>query len=779
MIGRRISHYRILEHIGAGGMGAVFLAEDLALGRPTALKLLPDRVQQESLRARLRQEARLIARLQHPAIATFYEAGEDNGIFYLAMEFVPGETLRARLQRGPLPVDQALGVTTALLEALGHAHAVGVLHRDIKPENVMLSPSGAVKLLDFGIAKAMDLAGPEDVTRETGGLTLAGAILGTPGYLAPEQVEGGSLGPAADLFALGTVLFEMVHGRPAFPGRTDWERVQAVRAGLNPSAIDGSLSPALRALLARALTVDRSGAFRTAAEFLAALQSIGHAAAEAILPDSLAILPLSRQGGEESDAWIGAAVADTLIADLSRLQGLGIVARERAGRALQEAAADGADALTLGRRLGCRWVLAGSFTALGERIRIVPMLTEVGTGRVAWSEKLDGARADLFALQDRLAGGVAAALSLRLQPKETRERPAIDAYELCARAKTLFARLEKGTFETAASLMEQAIGADPEFAEPYVRLCSIHAMRFTFQTDRRDLEVCRAHATRAVSLDPRLAEPHVYLCYALWRLGEPEAALRAAEEAARLDPLEPRAPYFAGCIQWNLYRRAAAKASLQHAVRLGPDHGFGWLILGSLCGELGEFAEARHCLAQAIEMEGRPGLGPTAGAAAFLAELVRREGRLEEALRICEEALTTIERSDHMYRDSFRGVALVTRGRIGLDLGDRAAAEAAFRQTISHLEGRERTLGGGHLMAQAHAGLAELLHDRAELERAESVFGERERFDHSWLWLLTREFTLWTMGRAAHALGEAGRGQAHWEAARRTGFTAALLEGLE
>ena len=199
MIGRTISHYRVEQRLGAGGMGEVYLARDLALGRLAAVKLLSKGLD-TTLKPRLLREAEACARLQHPAIATFYEAGESDGDAFIAMEYVSGHTLRDRLAEGPLPFREAVSVTAWLLEALGHAHAAGILHRDIKPENVMLTGDGAAKLLDFVIAKLfLSEAGPEEATAAA--LTAAGEVVGTIGYMSPEQVRGRPADSRSDIFS--------------------------------------------------------------------------------------------------------------------------------------------------------------------------------------------------------------------------------------------------------------------------------------------------------------------------------------------------------------------------------------------------------------------------------------------------------------------------------------------------------------------------------------------------------------------------------------------------
>ena len=256
--GHLVGHYRVVEWVAAGGMGDVYRAEDLALGREAAVKLLRRSISGDRRRMLL-AEAEASARLQHPAIATFFEAGEADGETFLAMEFVVGATLRQRLNQGPLPIVEAVAVARCLLEALAHAHAAGLLHRDIKPENVVLVEPTFAKLLDFGIALPLEVRPADDLP-----------LVGTIGYLAPEQATRGPLDARTDVFQVGVVLYEMVTGRAVFGGRTPPERLAAAVAGLpNLAALDGVvISGAMRNIIKRALARDPGARYETAAAFL-------------------------------------------------------------------------------------------------------------------------------------------------------------------------------------------------------------------------------------------------------------------------------------------------------------------------------------------------------------------------------------------------------------------------------------------------------------------------------------------------------------------------------
>ncbi|HEU4725779.1 MAG TPA: protein kinase, partial [Candidatus Eisenbacteria bacterium] len=517
---RRVSHYLLERLLGAGGMGEVHLARDLALGRPTALKLLPygfDR----ALRARLLEEARISSRLQHPAIATFYEAGEEDGDAFIAMEFVPGETLRSRLRGGPLPPAEALGLAASLLEGLVHAHALGVLHRDIKPENVMVAGPALGRLLDFGIAKQLPADGTAPGASETA-LTEAGVVIGTPGYVAPELLRGDPADARSDLFAVGALLHESLAGRRLFDGANASERMARVLTA-EPPALEGQGAPrGTDALLARALAKNPSDRFDSAAAFLLALQDVVAGGRASATPDTVAVVDLENASADPADAWIGSAVAEQLTGDLARVVGLQVIARERvlrsAGGVAAGAGAGGShasapDALERARALGCRWLLSGSFQRSGPALRLSTRLTEVPTARVIRSERLDGTVAEIFALQDRLAAAVVRSFPLDLAAlaARTAETPQIGAYELYATGKRLFQRLQKGTFADAKRQFERAIELDPRFAPPHSGLAAIHAMHFTYMTDTKELELAEAYARRSIELDATHGDAYSWL----------------------------------------------------------------------------------------------------------------------------------------------------------------------------------------------------------------------------------------------------------------------------
>ena len=769
MIGKSLSHYLIERRLGAGGMGEVFLARDLALGRAAAVKVLSSSLSDEA-RERLFREAEACARLQHPAIATFFEAGVSEGTAFLAMEFVAGETLRDRLRRGPLPLAQAISVIASVSEALVHAHAAGVLHRDIKPENIMVTGDNLGKLLDFGIAQLQEGAAESEAATEVA-LTAEGAVIGTLGYMSPEQLRGQPLDERSDLFSLGAVLYETLGGRPAFPGESPAQRIAAnLSAEFEP--LDAAGAPAeAGVVLARAMAREPDRRYASAAAFLSDLRALASGELEASLPDTLAILAFRNLSQNRDDDWIGSGFAESLAVDLARLPGVSLVARDKVARAL---AGLGGEAEGVGRALGCRWVLSGAYQRAGQRLRVTAHLSDGATGEIVASEKVDGELDEMFAMQDRLSASAAQRLRPGGAAPAVRPAPRIDVFERYERARRFFHRLEKGSLDQAQALFEEAVAADGAYAPALAGLVAVHCMRFPYQTDPRELEIAESYARRAIAADPNLAEPRIWLGYALARLNRVDEGLEQERRAMELDPANAYAPYFGGIWLAQASRMADALALQQTAVRLDPLHGFAWLALGWTHLELGHGAEARWCLEKAVGLEGESGKGPTSGVAGYLGECLRRLGDLDGARTRCLQGLATVEKSDFMYRDTFRGVGLCALGRTALEQKDAPAAQAAFAQAVAHLRGRPRSLGGGHLLVQALAGVARAGGGQAPFEEAAGLDAGRRGHDFSFMWACTDDVTLLELSRAAAAVGRSDLAADLFARARAAGSREAL-----
>ena len=760
-VGTIVGHYKLEGLLGAGGMGEVYRAHDLALGRAAAIKVLRPGVD-ASLRKRLLKEAETCIRLAHPAIAAFFESGTTESIDYLALEFIEGETLRRRLHRGPLTLDEALSLTSTLLEALVHAHAAGILHRDIKPENIMLTGRGMPKLLDFGIAKEIGIDEAEvaeALTATVTALTGHGVIVGTLGYMSPEQLRGENINANTDVFALGAVLYEALACERAFPGTTASEKIAATLSRDPPPIRRDDVPPDIHAILQRALARDPEVRYPSARAFLSDLRRLATGEALAVLPNTLAILDFENLSGDESDDWLGSGIAESLGVDLQRAEGLSIVPRGKVlkVRAALSAQQSPADAVALGLSVGCRWVVTGSFQKMGRALRLTTRLVEVSTGNDVWTEKLDGSMDDVFSMQDRLARLTVESLHVVLPERETKNTSKqLTAYEYYVRGKQLWHVMSRSSLDQAREHLERAIEVDPNHAPALAWLAAIYSPgRWIETTDPKLLDTAIHYATRAIEADPNLGDAHLWLGYSVWRQNRRQHAFEILEKATKVEPSNPLPFYFAGCVLFDMGRFQEGLAKVQRAAELGPKTPFILAALGYGHAELGRFLEARWAFTKTWELEQEAGAGGWVSGGAALADCMRREGALDEARAQCMRALERVEQSDHPLRDSQYGGCLCVVGRTALEQGDRDAARVAFEQSLAHLRARPRASGTGHFVVQALAGQARTTEDPVPYEEALHLFDARETYDFSFGGLAADYISLNELARAAHAVGRA------------------------
>lgn len=760
--GDLVSHYLLEQRLGAGGMGVVYLARDLALGRPAAVKILPDAFS-PVLRRRLRAEAEACVRLQHPAIATYYGSGESNGTEFIAMEFVPGRTLRARLGEGPVPVDEAVAIAECLLEGLSHAHAAGILHCDVKPENIVVTGSRSAKLLDFGLARTVASADP-------GGNRVAGAaVAGTVGYMSPEQIRNEPLDVRSDLFQVGAVLYEMLTGLPAFPGANATERLAAVLSR-DPDPLTGDPAQAgLGAVLARTLDRDPDRRYGSAGSMLAELARVSAGEWSADLPDTLAVLDFQNLAGVADDDWIGTGVTESIALALRGHPGIQLApaGKSRSAQAACQAGTLEGQAAEVGLALGCRWVLTGHYRRAGSDLRLTTQLVESSTGRVAHAGEIDGPLEQIFDLQNRIVATTCASLAVAAADGPHSPRPTLPAYECYARGQRLMLKRNRGAFDQAQRLFEEAVRLDPRFAQALAGLAQISALRYTYTSEPGVLDAALAYAQRAIEARATLAEAYVWLGYAHHRLGNLAASDMALARCRELDPREVFGFYFGvGGEHWRRDHNRSLEL-LQRAVALDPQFGLGWWGLGSIHLELGRYPEAGACFERCSRLNTVRDEAAVPGVEGYWAESLRLRGDLQAARLMCLAGLDAVEKSDFMYRDTIRVFCLVTLGRTAADQGDLDAARAAFRQAIGHVSGRPGTLAGGMLSVQALACLARIDLDDAAYEDAVASYAARARHDFSWLWLCDDARTCTDLAAAAQLLSRRADAQHFLERAAR------------
>jgi serine/threonine protein kinase/tetratricopeptide (TPR) repeat protein len=778
--GRVLGHYRLGSILGEGGMGEVYQAEDLALGRVVAVKLLRNGVQ-DHLRERLRKESEACARLEHPAIATFYEYGQTDGLDFLAMEYVAGETLRSLTDSGSMPGKIAIDLTCMLLEGLVHAHASGIVHRDIKPENVIVTAGGIPKLLDFGIAKELFLPPSAGQTYDTEtivpGLTAHGTIMGSPGYMSPEQLRGEAVDERTDIFSLGAVLYEMLAGEPAFPGNTFSERMGATIFRSIPVMAVDDVPSDINTILDRALARPVPERYPSAAAFLRDLRDLGTGIGLAALPNTLAIVDLQNLTGSEDDDWIGSGFAESLGADLMRLPGLEIVPRNKILRTAGALAAEDSaqDPVALGLALGCRWILTGTYRRNASRLRLTVRLVETATGRDLWVEKLDDETEHLFDMQDRFAELTAASLNVAL-PGESSRRPDLSVQELYARGRKVMLNMQATQTEFATRQFEKAIELDPGFAPAIAGLACIEApLRWVPTANPDHLARSEELARRAIEVDPGFAESYVWLGYSLWRQGKFDPAGEALRTAAEMDPGDHLAPYFLGALQCEVGDFKSAIASLQRAHENDDQSVYVMNCLGYAHAELGHFPEAEWVLNRAMDLVRGGSVNHWGATMQILSWCSLMQGRHEEAWDSCREMLDSMEEIDHAYRSGTRLSGLILLAEISLDRGDPEAAEIAVNQALAMVQAQPVGPSKGHMQVISLALKSIIVSDRDLYEVAKDLELEREGLDFSWAANLSELQSCHQLAKAAFHFGEADEGRDFAERAKALGRRTGLV----
>jgi serine/threonine protein kinase/tetratricopeptide (TPR) repeat protein len=503
----RLGHYAITRKLGQGGMGVVYAARDERLHREVALKTMVSVLQDETARQRFWREARAAASVNHPNVCQIYEIGEDQGELFIAMELLEGQPLSEPLKNGPMPVADAVAIAVGMLSALSALHARGIVHRDLKPSNVFLTPHG-VKLLDFGLARPTS-----DVMATAPELTRAGTVIGTPRYMAPEQVLGEPIDTRTDLFAAGAIIFEMLAGRPAFTGRTIVEIAHATIYEQPPALTGGAAVAAVDRVLRRALAKKAPERYASADEMADDLRSTRQTnsdptAAIAQALTRLVVLPFRPLRPDTETDFLAFSLPDAITTSLSGVGSLIVRSSATAARF----ASDAPDFKAVAAEADVDRVVTGTILRSGDQLRVVAQLLEAPNGTVLASHTVQSTLGDLFGLQDDIARRLVDALSLPLTnstppPATAAAAPNARAYELYLRANEI-ARKYDG-LPRARELYERCVALDPSFAPAWARLGRCHRVIGKYidptpDSDKRAEECLR----RALELNPRLTIAH-------------------------------------------------------------------------------------------------------------------------------------------------------------------------------------------------------------------------------------------------------------------------------
>jgi len=728
MIGTVLTdRYRIDQKLGEGGMGEVYLAEDLRLSRKVALKLLrteftvdPDRVH------RFEQEARAASSLNHPNILTIFEIGRTDGTYFIATEFVEGTTLRGLLSSGMLEPKQILEIGAQVADALAAAHRAGIIHRDVKPENIMVRRDGYAKLLDFGLAKLTEIESSIGSTSPRGP-TAPGMLVGTVYYMSPEQIAGRTVDYRADLFSMGCVLYEITTGQPAFGGVTLVEVLRAITSAQPRPLRDVNLAapPELARIIEKCLAKDPRERYQHADELAVDLRRL-HRESEAetsptkkVVPrprargraiDSVAVLPLANASGDPDTEYLSDGITESLINSLSQLPKLRVMARSTVfrykGREL--------DPQVVGRDLHVGAVVTGRVVQRGDTVVIGTELVDVANGWQLWGGNYNRKLSDIFVVQEEIAKEVTENLRLKLSREENarlkrRYTEKATAYQAYLQGRFYWnKRTEEGT-KKGIEYFQQATEDDPGYALAYVGLADSYSTLgyYSFLPPREAFGKAKTAATQALELDDSLAEAHATLgnikTHYDWDWPTAEREYRRAIE---LNPQYATAHHWYGLFNAAMGRFEEAEKEFRRALEIDPFS----LIINTAFGNAvyffsRQYDRAINQLRKTLELE------PNFGHARWTL------GMTYDAKGQFDDAIDELQRARPLFSNS-REIA----GNLGHAYAMAGRREDALSILAELTELSKRSYVPSYSIALMHAGLGE--NDQA-FERLERAYQER------------------------------------------------------
>jgi len=589
--------YAVEREIGRGGMATVYLAQDLKHRRPVAVKILHPHIAAQLGTDRFLREIQIAARLSHPHILALIDSGEADGLLYYIMPYIQGESLRDRMVRGKLPLEEALQITRHVASALGYAHNQGVVHRDIKPENVMLH-EGEAMVTDFGIAKAVSAAGNENLTQ-------TGSTVGTPAYMSPEQASGeGDLDGRSDLYSLGCMAYELLAGVPPFTG-TNAQAIIMKRFAENPPplrAANPGVPDNVERAIARAMERQPADRFATTLQFAQALAVPGISTTPsgprpvtASLPaapkaKSVAVLPFVDMSPEKDQDYFTDGMAEEIINALTKIQALRVASRSSAFAFKGK----NQDIRAVGEQLGVSTVLEGS-------------VRNVADGYHLWSDRYDRQMEDVFAVQDEIAENIVKALRLVLSENEKKAieqaRPEnVQAYDYYLRGRQFVHQYREKSLQFARRMFQRAIEVDPAFAKAYAGLADCSSMLYNWwDAVEANLNQAESASKKALELAPDLAEAHASRGFALTLSKRYREAEQEFETAIQLDPTLFEAYYFYARTSFEQGKLEPAARLFEKAAEVRPED---FQALG-LCSQvyegLGRHADANEARRRTVQ----------------------------------------------------------------------------------------------------------------------------------------------------------------------------------
>lgn len=637
LAGTRLGNYEIESLLGQGGMGVVYKARQVNLDRPVALKILPPHLSSDgSFVKRFKREARAVAKLSHSNIIQIFDIAEEKGLHFFSMEYVAGETLDKVLgKKGKLEPSEAVRIISQVALALEHAHKHNIIHRDVKPTNIIIDDSGSVKVMDFGLARAAD---------DRSKVTQSGTLIGTLGYMSPEQCRGEEFDFRTDIYSLGVVLYEMLTGKVPFDAPNEVAMIHKI-VNEKPAEVielNPEVSSDLSTIVSQAMAKNRDDRYIGISDFMKGLREVASQTSSPSIGErkspSIAVLPFVNMSADPEQEYFCDGLSEELINGLTQIEDLKVIARTSAFSFKGEKA----DIQEIGRRLKVRTVLEGSVRKSGNRLRITAQLVDATHGHHIWSERYDRELDDIFAIQDEITEAIIARLKPRLlgeekaRPVRQRQTVDVEVYNLYLRGRHFWNRRSEEGIHRAIECFTEAIEMAPNYAPAYSGLADSHIVSavYAFLSPREAYPKARVAALRALEIDDSLAEAHASLggIHTLFDWDWENAEDRF-KRAIALNPGYATGRQYYALLLAIVGRSDEAIAEIERALELDPFSLGINVVNGWVLTIAGQYDRAIEAMKKTIELD--PSFAATH---LTLGNAYFNKGMYEEALAVVEKA---------------------------------------------------------------------------------------------------------------------------------------------